>query len=221
MSSLLAADREFAFCRVARRACEFEYARLTVAHGLGPGPLPEFKAVSAKQLGAALLAAVNEPRYKAAAAALRDQMHRERGTKLAVEALEEMSHRNIWKEDAERQQRGVTHALTPPAIVGGPFSARGLLRPFFGARPPLSAPGLCRPRALHRCQSAVRENVVKLDPRRRKRPSAPRSWLPLLPARLCALLREPREVRVRPCVLAPFSWMRTSVDTRVGPHRRP
>ena len=45
-----------------------------------------------------------------------------------VEALEEMSHRNIWKEDAERQQRGVTHALTPPAIVGGPFSARGLLR---------------------------------------------------------------------------------------------
>ena len=44
-------------------------------------------------------------------------MHRERGTKLAVEALEEMSHRNIWKEEAERQQRGVTHALTPPAIV--------------------------------------------------------------------------------------------------------
>ena len=75
-----------------------------------------------------MLAAVNEPRYKAAATALRDQMHRERGTKLAVEALEEMSHRNIWKEEAERQQRGVTHALTRPAIVSGPFSARGLFR---------------------------------------------------------------------------------------------
>ena len=75
-----------------------------------------------------MLAAVNEPRYKVAAAALRDQMQRERGTKLAVEALEEMSHRHIWKEEAERQQRGETHALTPPAIVSGPFSARGLLR---------------------------------------------------------------------------------------------
>lgn len=44
-------------------------------------------------------------------------MHRERGTKLAVEAFERMSHRHIWKEEAERRQRGVTHALTPPAIV--------------------------------------------------------------------------------------------------------
>jgi len=68
-------------------------------------------------LGAALVAAVTEPRYKAAAVALRDQMHRERGTKLAVEAFERMSHRHIWKEEAERRQRGVTHALTPPAIV--------------------------------------------------------------------------------------------------------
>ena len=44
-------------------------------------------------------------------------MRRERGTKLAVEAFERMIHRHIWKEEAERQQRGVTHALTPPAIV--------------------------------------------------------------------------------------------------------
>ena len=64
---------------------QFEFARLTVKHGLGPGPLPDAMVVSSKQLGAALLAAVNEPRYKAAALALRDQMHRERGTKLAVE----------------------------------------------------------------------------------------------------------------------------------------
>ena len=96
---------------------QFEYARLTIKHGLGPGPLPEFKAISPKQLGAALVAAVNEPRFKAAAAALRDQMHRERGTKLAVEAFEKMSHRHIWEEDAERQKRGVTRALTPPSIV--------------------------------------------------------------------------------------------------------
>ena len=66
-------------------ADQFEFARLTVKHGLGPGPLPDAMVVSSKQLGAALLAAVNEPRYKAAALALRDQMHRERGTKLAVE----------------------------------------------------------------------------------------------------------------------------------------
>jgi len=96
---------------------QFEFARLTIKHGLGPGPLPPFKAISPKQLGAALVAAVNEPRFKAAAAALRDQMHRERGTKLAVKAFEKMSHRHIWKEDAERQKRGVTHALTPPSIV--------------------------------------------------------------------------------------------------------
>ena len=96
---------------------QFEFARLAVTHGLGPGPLPEFKAISPKQLGAALVAAVNEPHFKAAAAALRDQMHRERGTKLAVEAFEKMSHRHIWKEDAERQKRGVTRALTPPSIV--------------------------------------------------------------------------------------------------------
>ena len=96
---------------------QFEYAQLSVKHGLGPGPLPEFKAISPKQLGAALVAAVDEPRFKTAAAALRDQMHRERGTKLAVEAFEKMSHRHIWKEDAERQKRGVTHALTPPSIV--------------------------------------------------------------------------------------------------------
>jgi hypothetical protein len=96
---------------------QFEYARLTVTHGLGPGPLPEFQKISPKQLGAGLVAAVNEPRFKAAAAALRDQMHRELGTKLAVEAFEKMSHRHIWKEDAERQKRGVTYALTPPSIV--------------------------------------------------------------------------------------------------------
>ena len=98
---------------------QFEYAQLTVKHGLGPGPLPAFKAISPKQLGAALIAAVNEPRHKAAAAALRDQMHRYRGTKLAVAAFpfEKMSHRHIWKEDADRQKRGVTHALTPPSII--------------------------------------------------------------------------------------------------------
>ena len=95
---------------------QFEYAQLAVKHGLGPGPLPECKAISPKQLGAALDAAVNEPRFKAAAAALRAKMHRERGTKLAVEAFEKMSHRDIWKEDAERQKRGVTHALTPPSL---------------------------------------------------------------------------------------------------------
>ena len=96
---------------------QFGYATLTVKHGLGPGPLPEFKAISPKQLGAALVAAVNEPRFKAAAAALRDQMHRERGTKLAVEAFEKLNHRHIWKEDAERQKRGVKYAVPPPDIV--------------------------------------------------------------------------------------------------------
>ena len=96
---------------------QFEYAWLTIKHGIGPGPLPEFKAVSPEQLGAALLAAVREPRYVVAAVALRDQMHRERGTKLAVEAFEKMRHRDIWKEDAERQKRGVTYALTPPSIL--------------------------------------------------------------------------------------------------------
>ena len=69
-----------------------------------------------------MLAAVTEPRYKAAAVALRDQMHRERGTKLAVEAFERMSHRHIWKEEAKRQQRGVTHALTPPSIFYSIFN---------------------------------------------------------------------------------------------------
>ena len=77
---------------------QFEFARLTVKHGLGPGPLPQFKAMSPEQLGAALLATVREPQFKAAAVALRDQMHRERGTKRAVEAFERMSHRHIWKE---------------------------------------------------------------------------------------------------------------------------
>ena len=96
---------------------QFEFARLTVKHGLGPGPLPDAMVVSPEQLGAALLAAVNEPRHKAAALALRDQMHREGGTKLAVEAFEKLKHRHIWKEDAERQKRGVRYAVTPPAIV--------------------------------------------------------------------------------------------------------
>ena len=40
---------------------QFEYARLTVKHGLGPGPLPQFKVISPEQLGAALLATVREP----------------------------------------------------------------------------------------------------------------------------------------------------------------
>jgi len=96
---------------------QFEFARLTVKHGLGPGPLPDAMVITPKQLGAALLAAVNEPRFKAAAVALRDQMHRECGTKLAVEAFEKLKHRHIWKEDAERQKRGVKYAVPPPDIV--------------------------------------------------------------------------------------------------------
>ena len=55
--------------------------------------------------------------------ALRDQMHRERGTKLAVEAFERMSHRHIWKEEADRQERGVMHVTTllaaSPACLQG------------------------------------------------------------------------------------------------------
>ena len=96
---------------------QFEYARLTVKHGLGPGPLPQFKAMSPEQLGAALLATVREPQFKAAAVALRDQMHRERGTKRAVEAFERMSHRHVWREEADRQERGVMHAISPPCFA--------------------------------------------------------------------------------------------------------
>ena len=96
---------------------QHEFARLTVKHDLGPGPLPELKAVSTKQLSAALLAAVREPRYKAAAVVLRDQMHQESGTKLAVAAFEKMCNRHIWMEDAARHERGVTHAITPPSII--------------------------------------------------------------------------------------------------------
>ena len=76
----------------------------------------------------------------------------------------------------------------------GPSSAWGLS----GARPPLSAPGLCRPRgALHRCQSAVRETVIKL--RIHDVATVCSSWLPLyLP--MCV----PSPSAVCPYVLAPF-----------------
>ena len=95
------------------------YARLTGSSTASAprGPLPQFKVISPEQLGAALLATVREPQYKAAAVALRDQMHRERGTKLAVEAFERMSHRHIWNEEADRQERGVMHAITPPCFA--------------------------------------------------------------------------------------------------------
>ena len=43
--------------------------------------------------------------------------YRERGgTKLAV-AFERMSRRHIWKEEADRQERGVMHAITPPCFA--------------------------------------------------------------------------------------------------------
>ena len=78
----------------------------------------------------------------------------------------------------------------------GPSSAWGLS----GARPPLSAPGLCRPRgALHRCQSAVRETVIKL--RIHDAATFCSSWLPLLSAHLCVS----RVLSVR---FSPLPWMR-------------
>jgi len=90
----------------------------------------------------------------------------------------------------------------------GPSSAWGLS----GAKPPLSAPGLCRPRgALHRCQSAVRETVIKL--RIHDAATFCSSWLPLLSAGLCpivsivnhynCLVRKTLSVR-----FSPLPWMR-------------
>jgi len=95
---------------------QFTFARLAVEQGLGPGPLPEFKAVTPEVLGAALLAAAHEPQYRAAASALREKMKLERGTKLAVEAFERLRHRDIWKEEAKRQQCGVPYAVAPPSF---------------------------------------------------------------------------------------------------------
>ena len=100
------------------------YARLTGSSTASAprGPLPQFKVISPEQLGAALLATVREPQYKAAAVTLRDQrctVSAAREGCSSVEAFEMMwmSRRHIWNEEADRQERGVMHAITPPCFA--------------------------------------------------------------------------------------------------------
>ncbi|KAL1527029.1 hypothetical protein AB1Y20_015716 [Prymnesium parvum] len=99
---------------------QFAFARISVERGVGPGPLPKFQRLRAEVLADAMLQAVSNPKYKDAAKHVQHRVMSERGTKLAVKALEQFAQtRDVWEEDAKRTAYGAPWPITPPDFVCG------------------------------------------------------------------------------------------------------